>query len=154
MSAVLKTPLCRFLPMHESHLDTVMRIEKAAHRHPWTDGIFRDCLRSGYACWLLEQQARIVGYGVMSVAVGEAHVLNLCIAPQQQNQGLGREFMGYLLHLARRHNAATVFLEVRPSNKAACALYEQLGFNEVGLRRNYYPAEKGREDALILALEL
>jgi len=154
MSAVLKTPLCRFLPMRETDLDTVMRIEKITYPHPWTYGIFRDCLKAGYSCWLLEQNSVVLGYGVMSVAVGEAHILNICIHPQHQGQGLGRELMEYLLHLARRHNAATMFLEVRPSNIAACILYENLGFNEVGLRRNYYPDKNGREDALILALEL
>ncbi len=154
MSAILKSPLCRFLPMREKDLETVMCIEKAAYPHPWTYGIFRDCLKAGYACWLLEQHHKIVGYGVMSMAVGEAHILNLCVHPKYQGRGLGRELMEYLLHLARRHHTETMFLEVRPSNVAACSLYEHLGFNEVGLRRKYYPGEKGREDALILALAL
>ncbi len=140
--------------MCEADLDAVLHIEYQAYPHPWTPSIFRDCLTSGYACWLLKQDEDILGYGVMSVAVGEAHILNLCIHPQYQGQGLGLALMEHLLRLARRHHANTMFLEVRPSNVAACALYERLGFNEVGLRRNYYPDNNGREDALILALEL
>ncbi len=155
MSAVLQTPLHRFYPMHESDLDAVMHIEKMAYPHPWTQGIFHDCLKAGYACWLLKQNDCILGYAVMSIAAGEAQLLNLCIHPEHQGLGLGHELLAHLLHLARRHNAAAMFLEVRPSNHAACALYRAQGFNEVGLRRNYYPTDKkGREDALILALEL
>lgn len=132
----------------------VMAMEVRAYPFPWTAGIFSDCIRSGYACWLLEEDTRLLGYGVLSVAAGEAHLLNLCIDPQAQGQGLGAYLLGKMVALARWHRAHRVFLEVRPSNTAALALYERAGFNEIGRRPNYYPAQRGREDALVLALEL
>lgn len=132
----------------------VMAMEVLAYPYPWTAGIFNDCIRSGYACWLLEGDGGLLGYGVLSVAAGEAHLLNLCIGPQAQGQGLGKHLLGKMIQLARWHHAQRVFLEVRPSNPAALALYERAGFNEIGRRPNYYPARSGREDALVLALEL
>ena len=141
--------------MRAEDLDAVVAVERRAYDHPWTHGIFQDCLTAGYCCWLSYQDAEVAGYGVMSVAVGEAHILNLCVHPQRQGQGLGRWMLGQLLALARRHHAETAFLEVRVSNQAALHLYRSLGFNEIGLRKNYYPAAgHGREDALMLALEL
>jgi len=135
-------------------LGTVMDIESHVYDFPWTQGIFRDCLRVGYCCWCYENDGLIQGYGVMSVAAGESHILNITVRPESQRQGIGGKLMKHFLQLARRHDADTVMLEVRPSNKLAISLYEKLGFNEIGVRRNYYPADEGREDALILALSL
>jgi [ribosomal protein S18]-alanine N-acetyltransferase len=143
-----------YRPMSASDLDAIMAIERRAYPYPWTKEIFRDCLKVGYHCWLAQENSAILGYGIMTVAVGEAQILNLCVHPDQQQRGLGRGLLKFLLAKARLHGAVSVFLEVRPSNKAACALYQQLGFNEVGLRRHYYPNGKNREDALIMALEL
>lgn len=154
MSAVRNDPAARFRPMLATDLDAVMEIEVRAYTHPWTRGIFQDCLRVGYNCWLYEQEGRIQGYGVMSVAVGEAHILNLTVRPESQGQGLGRKLLKHFIGLAARHNADIVMLEVRPSNTRAVRLYEKLGFNEIGVRKDYYPAGQGREDALILALSL
>ncbi len=157
MSAVLQSPRpksARFRPMREADLSAVMRLEQQGYLYGWTFEIFRDCLSAGYQCWLLEEAGLLLGYGVMSVAAGEAHLLNICVDPVQQGQGWGRHLLQHLLRLAQRHGTNTVFLEVRPSNTAACALYAQSGFNEVGLRRNYYPNGKHREDAVIMALEL
>ena len=140
--------------MQNTDLDQVMEIEQRAYPHPWTRGIFRDCIRVGYGCWLYERQGGVRAYGVMSVAVGEAHILNLTVAPEHQRQGLGRKLLSYFLHLALRHNADTVLLEVRPSNIPAIALYEKMGFNEIGIRKDYYPMQHGREDALVLAKSL
>lgn len=141
-------------PMTVDDIGRVMAMEVRAYPFPWTAGIFSDCLRSGYACWLLEDERGLLGYGVLSVAAGEAHLLNLCIGPQSQGQGLGAYLLRKMVELARWHHAQRVFLEVRPSNPAALALYERAGFNEIGRRPNYYPARNGREDALVLALEL
>lgn len=141
-------------PMTEGDIDLVASIERLAYEHPWTPGIFHDCLGVGYSCWLMQMSRRTVGYGILSAAAGEAHILNLCIHPSEQRRGLGRHLLGHLLDLSRRHHAEIVLLEVRPSNRAALALYEAAGFNEVGVRRNYYPAVRGREDALILAMDL
>lgn len=141
-------------PMREADLDAVMEIELRAYPFPWTRGIFRDCLHAGYPMWLQERQGAIVGYGVLSIAADEAHVLNLCTAPGHEGQGLGQRMLQTLLKIARGHGAQRVFLEVRPSNPRAIALYERSGFNEIGRRPRYYPAHAGREDAIVMAMEL
>lgn len=154
MSALPKSTVSHLRPMRETDLPTVMRIEVRSYEYPWTYGIFQDCLRYGYCCWVLERDGNIEGYGVMSVAAGEAHILNLCVRPEARRHGLGRTVLTYLIDLARRHDADTVLLEVRPSNRGALALYHELGFNEVGTRKDYYPTDNGREDAMILAKTL
>ncbi len=154
MSAILKDSPPRFRPLRERDLPGIMEIEQHAYDFPWTEGIFRDCLRVGYCCWLYEEAGLVAAYGVMSVGYGEAHVLNLCVHPESRQRGLGRRMLGHLLDLAHRHHADTVLLEVRPSNQPALDLYQGMGFREVGVRRGYYPAARGREDALILAYRL
>lgn len=141
-------------PMREEDLDAVLAIERHAYPFPWTWGIFRDCLQAGYPAWVLQHDAVVIGYGVLSLAAGEAHVLNVCTAPEAQGQGHGRRLLRALLQAARGHGAQRVFLEVRPSNTLAVALYHQEGFNEIGRRPRYYPAHDGREDALVMAKEL
>ncbi len=140
--------------MKQADIDAVAAIENRAYVFPWTPGIFRDCLRAGHQCWVLEAGTQLLGYGVLSAAAGEAHILNICIAPEYQGRGHGRRLLRRLIDLARWHKAQQVFLEVRPSNPAAIALYRDEGFNEIGQRPNYYPAAKGREDAIVMALEL
>lgn len=143
------------LPMHRSHLAAVVAVERRAYEFPWSEGIFRDCLRAGYSAWVaLDDRGEIDGYSVMSLGAGEAHVLNLCVAPEHQRRGLGRQIIGHLVALARAGGATRVLLEVRRSNRAAQRLYEGFGFVRVGLRRGYYPARDGREDAWVLAFEL
>jgi ribosomal-protein-alanine N-acetyltransferase len=154
MSALLKEAFLRFRLMAEGDLAAVLDVERAAYPIPWTEGNFRDCLRAGYCCWVLEMESRIVGHGVLSVAVGEAHLLNLCIHPQWQGRGLGRRLLERMLRLAREHGADTAFLEVRASNQVAQRLYESAGFNEIGQRRGYYPDRSGREDAIVYAKAL
>lgn len=154
MSAILANQGSRLRPLTVADLDAVMAIEQRAYGYPWSRGIFRDCLRVGYCCWCYERDDEIQGYGVMSVAAGESHILNLTVRPESQRQGIGRKLMEHFMALACRHNADTLMLEVRPSNTPALRLYQQLGFNEIGVRRNYYPAADGREDALLLALSL
>ena len=154
MVAVVREPAPTLRPMRPEDVAEVSRIEASAYEFPWTEGIFRDCLRAGYGCWVLSRDAELLGYGVLSVAAGEAHVLNVCIAPRVQGEGHGRRLMKRLIDLARWHQAQRIFLEVRPSNPRAIRLYDDLGFNEIGRRPNYYPARHGREDALVMALEL
>jgi ribosomal-protein-alanine N-acetyltransferase len=154
MSALLKEPSPHLRPMEETDIGAVLAVERAGYPHPWTEGNFRDCLRAGYCCWVLEQDGAIIGHGVLSVAVGEAHVLNVCVHPDRQGRGLGRRILERLLRLAREHEADTAFLEVRATNTVAQRLYESAGFNEIGLRRGYYPAHKGREDAVVYARDL
>jgi ribosomal-protein-alanine N-acetyltransferase len=154
MSAALAPDTAQLRPMKQADLDEVAAIEVAAYDFPWTVGIFRDCLRAGHQCWVLEARSGLVGYGVLSCAAREAHVLNVCVAPGHQGHGHGRHIMRRLIDLARWHMVDRVFLEVRPSNPRAYALYQDLGFNEIGRRPNYYPAHKGREDAIVMAIEL
>ena len=141
--------------MRESDLDAVLAIETRAYPFPWTRTIFQDCLRAGYSAWLLEQDGCILGYGLLSVAADEGHVLNLCTRPELQNRGLGRRMLQALIRQARTQGAQRLFLEVRPSNAGAIALYHATGFNEIGRRPRYYPDHDGRrEDALVMAMEL
>ena len=154
MSAILKEPALDFRPMQEADLSEVLEIERQSYPYPWTRTIFSDCMRTGYSCWVVGRNGGIEGYGVISVAVGESHLLNICVCPESQQQGIGRKLLRHLISIARRHDAEVVFLEVRVSNESARALYEDEGFNELGTRREYYPTAGGREDALILARTL
>lgn len=143
-----------FRPMLESDLDAVLNVEYAAFSHPWTRGIFLDCIQSGYECWLLFLGDQQVGHGVLTAAAGESHVLNLTIKPENQGNGLGGRLLAHLIERAKARDAEVTFLEVRESNHAANHLYERFGFNEIGRRKNYYPAVGGREDALVMAYSL
>jgi len=159
MSAVINEPDItlaegQFRLMVEDDLDDVISIEEAVYPFPWTRGIFYDCLNIGYLCWVLELNEKIVAYSVMSVAVGEAHLLTIVVPESEQGKGYGKKMLNEMIQHAVDDNASTMYLEVRVSNKAAIQLYHQRGFNELGIRNNYYPAEHGREDALILALDL
>jgi ribosomal-protein-alanine N-acetyltransferase len=154
MAAVREPVSPRIRPMRDADVAAVFAVEQRAYRFPWTLGIFQDCLRVGYSCWVLEVDGRVAGHSVVSSGGGEAHLLNICIDPPEQGRGHGRHFLMHMVEVARSHRADTLFLEVRPSNRSALALYESVGFNQVGARRDYYPAAKGREDALIFALVL
>jgi ribosomal-protein-alanine N-acetyltransferase len=155
MSAVVisNQPLLR--PMSGHDLTAVMEVENTAYEFPWTLPIFRDCLRVGCHCYVYESpQEGIIGHGIMSVVAGECHVLNICIHPDYQRLGLGEGMVLFMLDIARQGKARVALLEVRISNTAAYKLYTKLGFDEVGLRKGYYPARHGREDAIILARDL
>ncbi len=154
MSAVAAAPVPRLRPMCEDDLDRIMAIEHAAYEFPWTLGIFRDCLRFGYTCMVYEDDQDILGYGLLSVGAGECHLLNICIAPRYQGRGYGSQLIDLLLDVARGRNARMAFLEVRVSNQAAFHVYTKMGFNELGVRKNYYPTHAGREDAMLLARSL
>lgn len=137
--------------MRTEDVPAVMEIETAGHRFPWTEGNLRDCLRAGNACWVWDEAGLIKGFAVMSVGADEAHILNLCTHPTHQRRGIGRKLLTQLLSLAARHGAEVIFLEVRIDNQPALGLYHRMGFNEVGVRKGYYPADGGRQDALVLA---
>ena len=154
MSAVIKESLLDFRPMVEEDLKEVMAIEVSAYDFPWTMTIFQDCLRIGYCSWVLQLDGRIIAYSVMSIAVGKCHILNICVDPDYQGLGHGEMILDHMLDVAQKHQAEMAFLEVRPSNGIARRLYQNKGFDEVGMRRNYYPAPFGREDAVIMARSL
>ena len=157
MATALKRGIENFSirPMLEADVPAVLAVEQAAYEFPWTEGIFSDCMRIGYSCWALITEHGMSGHAVMSLmAPGECHVLNVCVRPDLQGEGLGRHLMNHLIDTARGYGVTLMLLEVRPTNLAAIELYRSLGFNEVGLRKDYYPARGGREDGLVLALEL
>jgi len=144
----------RLRPMAVVDLDVVIDIETRAYPKPWTVGIFRDCLRVGYDGWIIEEGGVVAGYGLLSIAAGEAHLLNLCVDPERQGHGLGRRLLELLLRRAIRRDTHTVFLEVRASNTRALKLYNAAGFAEVGHRKDYYPDGLLREDAVVLSRAL
>lgn len=154
MSAVIQSQEISLRPMTLEDVDVVIDIENRIYEFPWTEGIFRDCLHVGYCCWIIEVDGQTAGYAIISVAAGEAHLLTLVVAIEFQGQGFGRLLLKQMLSIAHRHGAETIFLEVRPSNTVAIGLYNDTGFNEIGIRPNYYPAKDGREDALIMAMTL
>lgn len=140
-----------FRTMTYNDLKQVIDVEELAYLYPWTVGIFRDCIRVGYNCWVATLQERIIGYGIVMLAAGEAHVLNLCVSPDYQRRGIGRKMLQHLTQRAQQSEIDMILLEVRRSNQAALDLYHSEGFHELGVRNNYYPGDHGREDAIILA---
>jgi len=153
MSAVLKD-VPQMAAMREADLADVLAIENAIYSHPWTRGNFVDSLRAGYQCWIWRLGPELLGYFVLLVAAGEGHLLNLSIAAARQRAGHGSALLTEAMRMARGRGAQHVFLEVRPSNQGAKALYSRFGFRQVAVRHGYYPATQGREDALVLTLAL
>jgi len=141
----------QFRRMTLDDLEQVMKVELDVYEFPWTERIFSDCIRVGYYCWVGMQQQNTIGHAVISVVGDESHMLNLSIARAHQRKGYGRQFVEFLVNEARKHKAQTMLLEVRPSNAVAINCYNGAGFNEIGCRKDYYPAVDGREDALLLA---
>lgn len=144
----------RFRLMTHEDVPAVVTLEQNTYPFPWTEQVFRDCLRVGYDCWVVEGDDGVAGYGIMSAGAGECHVLNLCLAPALRRRGIGRRVLFMLLGRARRAGMLHAFLEVRPSNDAAIALYGSAGFERIGVRRGYYEAHDGREDAVVYRLAL
>ena len=153
MSAVLKDSL-RLDPMREKDLDEVLAVENAIYSHPWTRGNFADSLRAGYQCWIWRLGDELLGYFILLVAAGEGHLLNLSVAAARQRSGHGSALLVEAMRMARARGAQHLFLEVRPSNLGAKALYRPFGLRQVAVRSGYYPAHAGREDALVLTLAL
>lgn len=153
MVAVIQSrPVIR--PMRSEDLLGVVGVERASYGYPWSRRIFEDCMRVGYCCLVAETGGVIQGHGIMLARAGEAHILNLCVDPSYRRHGIAAHMLGELIEIAMQSGARTAFLEVRPSNPGAIALYEGAGFHEVGRRPDYYPAPFGREDAVVMAREL
>jgi ribosomal-protein-alanine N-acetyltransferase len=153
MSTALAT--ARVQTLSEVDLPAMLDIERRAYPYPWTEDVFRTCFKAGYSGLSLKQGERLIGYGWLSVAAGEAHVLNITVDPDARNQGHGWRLFRRLMDLARWHRVEVVFLEVRESNAPALTLYRRYGFEQIGTRRGYYPrAEGGREDALVMRYTL
>lgn len=154
MSVAFKQATTSLRPMSKMDLVMVLTIEKENYIFPWTWRVFEDCLRIGHSCWIIAQDDNVSGYGIMSMTAGDAHILNLCIQSSLQNKGLGQKILTHMIHLAETYHANGIFLEVRPSNWQALKIYKKLGFTVIGHRKDYYSAEFGYEDALILAKQL
>jgi len=140
--------------MTEGDLPDVLVIERAVYSHPWTQGNFTDSMRAGYECRTLRISGGLAGYLILAVAAEEAHLLNLSIAPALQRQGYGTALLHQAIGIARDRGAKSMFLEVRPGNSAAQALYVRFGFRQIAVRRHYYPVAGGREDAYVYQLDL
>ena len=154
MSAVLSDPFDEIAQVQAEHIQAIYEIEQIAYDFPWTEGLLKDCLKTNYHFYAMFRQGEILAYGIMSCVLNEAHILNLCVSPSHQRQGLGKQMLDFLLDRAGLEHSHTVFLEVRQSNQSAQRLYEANGFNRLGNRKGYYPDNAGREDAVIYAKEL
>ncbi|MCP5205656.1 MAG: ribosomal protein S18-alanine N-acetyltransferase [Hahellaceae bacterium] len=138
-------------------VDSILRVERTSYTHPWTAAILKDCIKPGYEVWIVHQpgdSSEIIGYGVISAAAGEAHLLNLCVSSGFRGLGVAAYLLSHLMSRGMLLNADTMFLEVRESNKSAISLYSKVGFNEIGIRRGYYPTHQGVESAIVMACEL
>jgi ribosomal-protein-alanine N-acetyltransferase len=157
MSAVPQRPVVgrpQLARMQPQDLDAVVAIESAIYSHPWTRGNFIDSLRAEYDCWVWREADELIGYFILVVAAGEAHLLNFSIAGRRQRRGFGGALLERVIEHARECGTRSIFLEVRPSNAGAQRLYQRFGFRRVAVRRGYYPASEGREDALVYVLRL
>jgi ribosomal-protein-alanine N-acetyltransferase len=144
----------KFRPMSPADVEEVMHLETSVYQFPWTERIFSDCIRVGYDCWLALQDDIIVAHAVVSIAAGEGHILNLAVTGEYQGKGIGKQFIQFLLGIAASKQAEIMMLEVRPSNVRAINCYNSAGFNEIGCRKDYYPAPNGKEDALLFAKQI
>ena len=145
----------RFIPMSQADLDEVVAAELDVYPFPWTRGNFQDSLQVGYSAWTVrDDRGALLAYSVFMLAVDEVHLLNLSVVRAHQRRGLGWRMLEWVVQRAREHRVRAVILEVRPSNGGARRMYERFGFQEIGVRRGYYPAHAGREDAEVMRLEL
>jgi len=143
------------VPLAPDRIPEIMRLEQAIYPFPWTSGNFEDALRSGYSAWtLVSETDAIIAYAVAMLAVDEAHLLNLAVDPQLQRRGYGWRLLDWMARIMREYGARFLLLEVRPSNTEALRLYRQYGFEPIGIRRGYYPARRGREDAIVMRTAL
>ena len=134
----------------ESDIDSVLSIEQQNYQHPWSEKIFRDCLNSNYQCYAILLYQKFSGYLVVSTVLDEAHLLNVSLLNEIHGQGLGKATLYWLFDELKKQKIEKLFLEVRPSNLAALSLYTKLGFETIGLRKDYYPNQQGREDAIAM----
>jgi len=154
MITPMAEPPSTIRPMNHDDLAMVSDIERRSYEFPWSHGVFRDCLLAGYQCITLIREDRVAGYAILSIAAGEAHILNLCVDPDVRARGYGERLLDELLYLARSASVREIFLEVRPSNDTALGLYKKKGFHQIAARHAYYQAHDGREDAAVLAKKL
>lgn len=148
------TGRCEFVPMQAGHLDWIEAHEASLHAFPWSRGNFLDSLAAGHGAWILKEEGCMLAYAIVLAVLDEAHLLNISVIRSAQRRGLGRIFLEWLHGDARSKGATQFFLEVRPSNTPALSLYRALGYEQIGLRKGYYSAEDGREDAIVMRRRL
>lgn len=144
----------KFSALHEKDIEELLYIERECHSHPWSQGIFHDCFKAGYQFLGCKESGYIVGYIVMMLAVDELHILNVCVTQSHQGQGVGKQLIEQSHAIAKKQQAVACFLEVRASNRVAQSLYQQLGYDIISTRKDYYPSTQGREDAIIMKKHL
>ncbi|MBL8396318.1 MAG: ribosomal protein S18-alanine N-acetyltransferase [Candidatus Accumulibacter sp.] len=149
MSAVL-APRVEMVPLGHGDIDEMIEIENRVYPFPWTHGNFADSISSGYSACGCRIAGELVGYFVLMVVLDEAHLLNISVAEKRQGMGFGARLLGHAMTTARQAGAGSLLLEVRPSNSKALQLYRHFGFQQIGVRRDYYPAAQGAEDALVM----
>jgi ribosomal-protein-alanine N-acetyltransferase len=155
MSALPKPEPDRYAPMSATDLDEIVAVEGFIYPFPWTRGNFQDALRAGYSNWVLrDRQGALIAYAVMMLALDEAHLLNLSVEQSRQREGIGWRTLEWMAEVGRGHGARTMLLEVRPSNEPALRMYQRYGFERIGTRRGYYPAQGSREDAIVMRIAL
>ncbi len=154
MKMTVQTKWVTYREIGEADLADVVAIESEVHAYPWKLGHFKDALKAGYASLLMQWSDQTIGYAIVMIVLDEAHLLNVSIAKSFQRKGLGRQLMQQVIALGQTKACKDLFLEVRESNHAAIRLYESMGFNEMSIRRNYYPADDGREDAILMGLAI
>lgn len=138
----------------ENDVEQIFQIEKSAYLVPWSEETFQRCFQMNYFSIGAKEENQLLGYVIFSIMVGECHILNLCVDPKHQRQGLGRKLLTQALDIAKEKQTGVAYLEVRRSNSAAIALYNSMSFIQIGQRKNYYPSDKGYEDALVFAKDL
>ncbi len=144
----------QFRYMDEVDLPEVLINERSAYSHPWSETVLRECLGGISECWVVTINQTIIGHGIISHVLDEGHLLNLCIGKSWQGQGLSHQLLNFLMSRLRELGVQKLFLEVRVSNEVAVSLYKKHGFNQIGLRKAYYPAGNTREDAIVMAREI
>ena len=154
MSAVLKSEVLDIRPIQENDIPSVLKIEQASYRFPWSERIFLDCVAAGYHCRVLLKEGDVAGYCIVAHAAEEVHVLNICVGPEYRREGCARLLIKNEISIGAESGAKEIYLEVRVSNLGAIDLYKGLGFKNVGVRKDYYPTGSGREDAYVFRLLL
>ena len=154
MSAVLKSEALDIRPIQENDFPSVLKIEQASYRFPWSERVFLDCVAAGYHCRVLLKEGDVAGYCIVAHAAEEVHILNICVGPEYRREGCARLLIKNEISIGAESGAKEIYLEVRVSNLGAIDLYKGLGFKNVGLRKDYYPTGSGREDAYVFRLLL
>ena len=154
MSAVLKSEVLDIRPIQENDFPSVLKIEQASYRFPWSERIFLDCVAAGYHCRVLLKEGDVAGYCIVAHAAEEVHILNICVGPEYRREGCARLLIKNEISIGAESGAKEIYLEVRVSNLGAIDLYKGLGFKNVGVRKDYYPTGSGREDAYVFRLLL